>query len=151
MQEVEASAKWLILSLMSGHQNSGTCIATPWQRNALGSSWTTASPLVRIFVAASHWTAIAAKEPLIERDFTVRFGRKAAVPHALHYDHFTRAPAPKVGGQRPPNFAQTPTNFIRIRLTLFTPLTVRAASYSTVTDFARLRGLSTSVPLTKAA
>lgn len=44
-----------------------------------------------------------------------------------------------------------PTNFIFHRLTLFVPVIEASAHHSTVTDFARLRGLSTSVPLTRAA
>lgn len=39
-------------------------------------------------------------------------GRKAAVPHALHYGPFTRAPTQKVGGQWPPTS-------LRVRRTLF--------------------------------
>lgn len=40
----------------------------------------------------------------------------------------------------------TPTNFIQVRPTLFLGVITVLVIYSTVTDLARLRGLSTSVP-----
>jgi len=86
----------------------------------------------------------------------VEFDRNAAIQPlcfitASHSFTPSIEPLKRRRGQRPLLSHQTPTNFIRIRRTLFAPVTRQTFPYSTVTLLAKFRGLSTSVPFTSAA